>query len=187
MGWVVKIPKRRDFCGLPPCPLCFDWVEEQPVTVTIQEIQAEPVKIGGFDKFCLDMVGKRPWDIQETVLRQLEDEAEKIHKEKVNAPDPCKEWDKIQVEQLFAFQLRGAAMRRAAEKATVIARRMTLDQMDVQVRIKEMEPTLEQIKARINEIKRNWSSYSISDQDLLRVEYAQLQQTAARLSAIVKV
>lgn len=32
MGYVIKIPKRSDFCGMPPCPLCYDWAEDLKIT-----------------------------------------------------------------------------------------------------------------------------------------------------------
>lgn len=28
--YVPKVPRRRDFCGCPPCGICFDWVEPAP-------------------------------------------------------------------------------------------------------------------------------------------------------------
>ena len=33
--WVKKIPERYDFCGCPPCGLCYDWVE--PITEEVVE------------------------------------------------------------------------------------------------------------------------------------------------------
>lgn len=32
MGYVVKMPKRSDFCGMPPCPLCYDWADDLKIT-----------------------------------------------------------------------------------------------------------------------------------------------------------
>lgn len=39
--FVPKVPRRVDFCGCPPCPLCFDFVEPTP-PVQVQE--EEPIE-----------------------------------------------------------------------------------------------------------------------------------------------
>lgn len=57
--FVPKVPRRYDFCGCPPCALCFDWVEPVPPQPTPEEEQTcEPVRVDGIDKAAMDLTGK---------------------------------------------------------------------------------------------------------------------------------
>lgn len=61
--WVVKQPKRYDFCGCPPCRLCYDWVEprEEPVVEVIVEtitVPPPPVVVDGVDFTLRELLGE---------------------------------------------------------------------------------------------------------------------------------
>jgi len=70
--FVPKTPKRADFCGCPPCPLCYDWVADQPVEVTIEQpiVQAEPLRVDGVEKMALDLLGREPTQKELKTLRE---------------------------------------------------------------------------------------------------------------------
>lgn len=75
MTWVVRIPKRSDFCGCPPCPLCYNWATEQPAG-RVQDKWVQEI-IDGMSKFTEDMLGsKTPTANEQQVLK---DAAEAIH------------------------------------------------------------------------------------------------------------
>lgn len=66
--WAIKIPKRSDFCGCPPCPLCFNWVDgEKNVT--------------GIDKMAWDLLGR---DYTPKERPTLQAAAERIHEANLN-------------------------------------------------------------------------------------------------------
>lgn len=64
MTWVPRTPKRADFCGCPPCPLCFDWAGDNGI-------------VSGMDRFFQDMLGPKAPTANETEV--LNDAAESIH------------------------------------------------------------------------------------------------------------
>lgn len=117
--WVPRTPKRADFCGCPPCPLCFCWAGGESVT-------------DGMDKFISDMLGgQRPTAAERKVL---EDSAERIHVGNLARPE------RIEREFREADQERGDAMqmghflkeqRRAAERPEPpkVDLRPTLDEL----------------------------------------------------------
>lgn len=73
--WVIKIPQRPDFCGQPPCPLCYDWAEDNGVDNTVQE---------GLERFSLDLLGKKLADTTEAEFEQLKKLGCDIHMQKVD-------------------------------------------------------------------------------------------------------
>lgn len=82
MGWVVKTPKRIDFCGSVGCPLCYDWVEEPPPPIVEveekePEVVAEPVVITGIQKMAKDLLGRTTGTAEEKAA--LETAAIAIH------------------------------------------------------------------------------------------------------------
>lgn len=73
--WVPRTPKRADFCGCPPCPLCYDWATDAPAG-RVQDAWVQEI-ISGMTKFTQDMLdGTAPTEAEEQVLK---DAAEKIH------------------------------------------------------------------------------------------------------------
>lgn len=75
MTWVVKKPKRSDFCGCPPCPLCFDWQTEPPAA-RVQDAWVQEI-ISGMSKFTEDMLGTKTPTANE--IEVLNGAAEAIH------------------------------------------------------------------------------------------------------------
>jgi hypothetical protein len=91
MGWVVKKPKRYDFCGCPPCPLCFVWQEPAPPAKTEEPkavAKAKPKVVDGMVKLALDLLGREPTSDSE--VSQLKDIAETIHEKGVAGLTPKK-------------------------------------------------------------------------------------------------
>lgn len=63
--FVPKRPKPYDFCGQPPCGICFDWVEPQPPKKVersdpIETKIEEPKPVDGVVKMATDLLGRRP-------------------------------------------------------------------------------------------------------------------------------
>ena len=86
MPWVIKIPKRPDFCGAPPCPLCFNWVEDDRRPIEDQQ-QTE-----GFEKMKADMVLLLGRPLTPSEVEQLRKTAEEIHlRNRAPARDPALE------------------------------------------------------------------------------------------------
>lgn len=64
--WIPKTPRRSDFCGRPPCSLCFDWAEDNGIDTK-----------KGIDKMIDDLLeGKAPTEAQR---KTIEDAAQRIH------------------------------------------------------------------------------------------------------------
>lgn len=79
--YVPKVPRRSDFCGSPPCPLCFDWVEPVPPEEVKKSDPLEaPVgyRIDGMRKMTEEILGKdaEPTNEQKAQLYQG---AETVH------------------------------------------------------------------------------------------------------------
>lgn len=72
MSWVARVPMPRDFCGRPPCPLCFDWSEGESA-------------LSGLAKMALDLLCKPLDDATSGQRTQLNQIAKKIHAEGVGA------------------------------------------------------------------------------------------------------
>lgn len=69
MPHVIKIPKRSDFCGCPPCGLCFDWVDDEP---------RAPI-VDGLVKMAEDVTGKPIAKVTEPELKVVKAAAQEIH------------------------------------------------------------------------------------------------------------
>lgn len=76
--WIVKNPKRSDFCGCPGCPLCYDWAEYKEeeaqidLVVEIEEEAPEPEivsVISGVDKMAGDLLGRKATSDERAALR----------------------------------------------------------------------------------------------------------------------
>jgi hypothetical protein len=66
--WVEVTPRRPDFCGQPPCPICFNWSEDN----------RSPV-MTGLHKLALDLLQKCLDDLTEDQKAQLGTIARKMH------------------------------------------------------------------------------------------------------------
>lgn len=83
--WIPKRPKPGDFCGCPPCPICFDWQSPEADTRDRYEKLWEEKKImDGMTKFLQDMAPQGR-ELGEAKTAQLKAVAEEIH-EKNKAP-----------------------------------------------------------------------------------------------------
>lgn len=71
MTWIAKTPRRFDFCGCPPCPLCFDWVDGEKRTL-------------GMDKFISDIMGKRTPTLTVEEAQTMQKSAQAIHAANLN-------------------------------------------------------------------------------------------------------
>jgi len=122
--WIVKIPKRYDFCGMPPCGLCFDWVE------------GESAPVDGIVKMARDVLGKDSITAEEE--RQLIAAAEHVHvikkaeAEKRLPPiaDLAAAYDDRQAVVAMGIQLAAAVKARKAAP-TPPKRAVLLDQIDM--------------------------------------------------------
>jgi hypothetical protein len=131
--WVPKVPRRPDFCGCPPCPLCYDWVDENRVAMD------------GFLKFCLDMLGRTLADalsrlptpeLREQFEKQMRELADRVHQDKVDASkaDPFKdEFEKkaleMQLNAAAVIKERERKLTRPARKKTVLLDNLELDKV----------------------------------------------------------
>ena len=65
--WVPRTPKRADFCGCPPCPLCYDWATDAPAG-RVQDAWVQEI-ISGMTKFTDDLLdGKEPTETEKETL-----------------------------------------------------------------------------------------------------------------------
>lgn len=74
MAWEVRRPQRPDFCGCPPCPLCYVWVDENHVDLGIS-----------LQKFTQDLLQTEG---KPTVAQLIEGKkaAQALHERVQNAP-----------------------------------------------------------------------------------------------------
>jgi hypothetical protein len=137
--WVPKVPRRPDFCGCPPCPLCYDWADEG------KEVMQ------GFLKFCLDMLGRTLEDalsrlptpeLRDQFRNQMRELADRVHQDKVDAAgvDPFKvDFEKqaleMQLNAAAAIREREKKFSRPARKSTVL-----LDNLELNPPIKQQKP-----------------------------------------------
>lgn len=73
--FVPKKPKRIDFCGCPPCPLCYVWVEPPP---PIEQVVEEPKEVDGIVKMGQIILGRDPTPDEMPALKRA---AETIHEQ----------------------------------------------------------------------------------------------------------
>lgn len=130
MSWVEKVPRRYDFCGCPPCGLCYDYVED------LKDPAIEQAKIEGIAKMALDLLGRMPTAPER---QRLEEEADRAHAIKRSIldrkPPPIsdlvEEYDKNQQEQYFNQQLAAAGGRARDAKELKREKTVLLDQIEM--------------------------------------------------------
>jgi hypothetical protein len=66
--WIPLTPRPPDFCGRPPCGLCFQWQEGNGPT------------LGGKHKMALDLLQRSYDDLSKGERKQLDQLAKKIHR-----------------------------------------------------------------------------------------------------------
>jgi hypothetical protein len=129
--WVPRTPRRPDFCGCPPCPLCFDWAEDNRIE-------------SGMTKYIRDILGA---DRQSTAQEKktLDDVAEKIHAANLARPQQIEEqvreqqeaqntrWCAVGIAQLAKTRRIEAARPKPAPRA------VTCDDIDVEKKIADLE------------------------------------------------
>jgi hypothetical protein len=105
--WVPRTPKRADFCGCPPCPICYAWADGNGT---------DPVD--GIEQMARDMLGRAPSPQEKATLEQS---AEKIHignlarvketEERIAAREAAEEqrWADIKMDAFLKQQRREAA------------------------------------------------------------------------------
>jgi hypothetical protein len=107
MPWVVKLPKRSDFCGQPPCGLCFAWVD--PITAE----QTDGVK-----KNAQDLTQKKRVTKKElAAVRKGLKAAHALKKEIAKRPQPDQAQLLAEFAQAQAIRDESAFLRRAHAKA----------------------------------------------------------------------
>jgi len=65
--WIAVCPQPLDFCGRPPCPLCFEWKGGDEV-------------VSGLRKMALDLLQKPLDGLSKDELKELNGVARKMHK-----------------------------------------------------------------------------------------------------------
>jgi len=71
--WIEVSPRPLDFCGRPPCPLCFQWGE------------GDKPPLSGLHKMALDLLQKPLDDLSKEERKELNGVARKMHKGGVEA------------------------------------------------------------------------------------------------------
>lgn len=83
--WVPKIPKRADFCGCPPCGLCFVWVDENPEPVVVEQeqeeeqaapVDPEPLVVDGVLQMARELLGRDPNPAELQIIKEA---ADRVH------------------------------------------------------------------------------------------------------------
>lgn len=71
--WIAITPRPLDFCGQPPCPLCFQWKE------------GDKAPLSGLHKMALDLLQKPLDDLSKDQRKELNGVARKMHKGGIEA------------------------------------------------------------------------------------------------------
>lgn len=74
--FVPKVPRRYDFCGCPPCGLCFDYVQPAP---PVEDNTLEQMVVDGLIKMTEDLTGKAIAECTEAEVKQVKGIAEDMH------------------------------------------------------------------------------------------------------------
>lgn len=105
---VPKNPRTYDFCGCPPCGICFDWVEDQPAEAAQEEGIVEPVVVDGLEQMGRELLGREPTEEERKIIKEA---ADRVHLRNLNQKI---ERDKIIEEQRQEFHDRHTAMQAEA-------------------------------------------------------------------------
>lgn len=125
--WVPRTPKRADFCGCPPCPLCFCWAGGERIT-------------DGIDQMALDMLGRPATDGERAILQ---DSAEKIHAGNLARPEKIeREFRQADEERGDTMQMEHFLKEQRAQSARPPAPKL------------DLRPTLDELPAEAFEEKK---------------------------------
>lgn len=151
--WVIKQPKRFDFCGSPPCSLCFDWVEPNPPDAAPDYI---PETVDGLQKMSEDVLGKGVVPTEDQ-RKQLYEAAERIHVYNLNKPKTTPEqahkdtiddhWTRREVEG-FLTQKR---KEQSVVRPKVLTAGNTLDEIADKKEEKPEKEEKEKVKKKVKE------------------------------------
>lgn len=121
--YVVKKPKRSDFCGCPPCPLCYDWVDD----IEAKKPEEERKVVPGIIAMGMQLMGKQELTRPEIAL--MEEAGDRIHVANLARPKQQEEEFQAAVElrQLEVFLETAEASK--PKKVPVKPRNKTLDDM----------------------------------------------------------
>lgn len=158
--WVVKKPKRFDFCGQPPCGLCFDWTEPMP-PVEFREVRGgelvvektEPYEktIDGMQKMTEDIMGVGVTPTPEQ-RKQIQQAAELIHLHNLNKSKVTPEQaHKDTIEEVYTARAVNAFLNQKAKEKAAEATKPKRD----------LRPTLDEIADK-KEVPKNEEKEEIS-------------------------
>lgn len=174
--WVPKIPRRYDFCGCPPCGLCFDWLEpERPVEITEEDpIEATAgYRIDGVRKMVEDIVGPNSTEEQR---RQIYEGAILVHeKNKLNAAKDPVESHQESLDEGFTRRGVESFLRQKAVEASVVKKPVNYITCDsIADKAAEKKTTIEE-EIKVKETIKNNVPLKVSpdapvDKDLLKRE-----------------
>jgi hypothetical protein len=141
MSWVPIIPKRSDFCGRPPCGLCYRWAGDEPAPDWIVERFRELIS----NPFAIPTPAQRV---------DIEIGAELAHSQLRNLEKP-EDWDEAQAERetALAFKADRANVRQRSVKK--VKRKPVLDHID----LKKVDTTPKSKQAQVTSPK----DYSSTD------------------------
>ena len=166
MPYVVRQPKRYDFCGCPPCPLCFDFVEPAPsVSERIPDdaviprdlLAPDAVVVDGLDKMAEVLLDKPIEEITKEEKAKVKDVAEDLHQgnivRKVEGNPPPEEGATFKSPEEEAFFWKDVTQKREfREKEKAYQKELTkpksLDQQDwgASEEAKELQKSDEEVK-----------------------------------------
>ncbi len=184
--FVPKIPKRSDFCGCPPCHLCFDWVEPAPPVELTTETPLE-IRISAEIKIATDLVGRIPTPAEvKQVAKGLEGLHTKANLESTTSPeDKGKANQQRQVEfyearaleEMIERNVAAAAKPKVEEKVPITGIR-TLDDMTE-------EELNESIKPKVDEslVRRENKGKKTVEQKLEEMSKVRMRQREEMLKA----
>lgn len=130
---VPKVPRRYDFCGYPPCGLCFDEVEPAP---PVPEEDPQEIRVDGLIAMTEELTGKPFAETTESEKLTVKGIAEDLHNkaivEKINGKPPPDSEANPDEDKWFCEQINAAGKARRVEKAyqEKLNRPKSLDQMD---------------------------------------------------------
>lgn len=77
--WIEITPRRPDFCGRPPCQICYRWGEDNGVSMS------------GLERMSLELTGKFLDELTKTEKIELQKAADRIHSGALLVPPPMTE------------------------------------------------------------------------------------------------
>lgn len=125
--WVPKVPRPSDFCGCPPCGICFNWVEPAPPVAVEEEdspiVMENPAgyQTDGVRKMVEDILGKDVVPTREQV-QQVYEGAVLVHERNLrNSKKTAKELEQEIIDENFTRKGVESFMKQKAKEAATIA------------------------------------------------------------------